>query len=56
MEVRNVAKRLLTEHLININDIAEEIKYIQGSDDYYISENGNVYVNYGNNNFYQKKN
>lgn len=31
------------DRLIDINDIDEEIKRIENSDDYYISENGNIY-------------
>ena len=51
-----MAKRLLTDSLIKINNIHEEIRYIEDSDGYYISENGNVYAYYGNDNFFPKKN
>ena len=51
-----MAKRLLTEQLINIKNISEEIKYIKDSDNYFISENGNVYVEYEINKFFLKKN
>ena len=56
MEVKIMAKRLLTDSLIKINNIHEEIRYIEDSDGYYISENGNVYAYYGNDNFFPKKN
>lgn len=42
--------------LINKNNIQEEIRYIDNSEGYYISENGNVYVDYGNNLYFPKKN
>lgn len=51
-----MAKRLLQDQLINKNNINEEIKYINNSDGYFISENGNVYVDYGNDQFFLKKN
>jgi hypothetical protein len=54
--VENMARRLMLDSLIDLKNIKEEIKYITDSDGYYISENGNVYVDYGNNKFFHKKN
>ena len=51
-----MAKRLLLDQLIHESSIKEKIEYIKDSDDYYISESGNVYVDYGNHYFFQKKN
>lgn len=51
-----MAKRLLKDKLINLKDIKEKIKLIDNSDNYYISENGNIYVYYNNNLFLPKKN
>lgn len=51
-----MAKRLLENQLIKIENIKEEIRFITNSDGYYISENGNVYVDYGNNQYFLKKN
>lgn len=39
--------RIFKKDLININDLKEEIRYIKDSDNYYISENGNVYHRFG---------
>ena len=50
-----MARRKLEDKLIYKDCIKEEIKKIAESDNYYISENGNVYVDYGNNYFYPKK-
>lgn len=50
-----MAKRLFTNLLVPYEDIKEEIRYITDSDNYYISESGKVYINYGNNQFFQKK-
>lgn len=44
-----MAKRLLEDQLIKYENIKEEIRFITNSDGYYISENGNIYVDYGNN-------
>lgn len=51
-----MAKRLLSNQLIYKTNILEVIAYITNSDGYFISENGNVYVDYGNGFFYPKKN
>lgn len=51
-----MAKRLLLDYLIHKNKIKEQIKYIKNSDGYYISENGNVYVDYGKDLLFLKKN
>ena len=50
-----MAKRKLNNQLISKNQITEEIRFIQDSDNYYISENGNVYVLYEHNMFLKKK-
>lgn len=50
-----MAKQLLTEFLVSRKYIKEEIRYIKDSDDYYMSENGKVYVDYGNNLFFPKQ-
>lgn len=47
-----MTKRLLQDKLISKENIKEKIKLIKNSDGYYISENGNVYINYGNNQFH----
>lgn len=46
----------MLEKLIKKEDINEEIKLIKNSLTDYISPNGNVYKNYGNNLYYPKKN
>ena len=51
-----MARRKMTENLINLESINEKITYIENSDDYYISENGNVYREYEPNLFFPKKN
>lgn len=51
-----MAKRLLKNQLIKYENIKEEIRFITNSDGYYISENGNIYVDYGNNQYFLKKN
>lgn len=35
------------------SEIKEEIRYIEGSDDYYVSENGNIYRKYSQNGYYK---
>lgn len=51
-----MARRNFKEKLIKREDIKEEIKRIRDSDNGYISENGNIYVEYYPNEFYLKKN
>lgn len=48
-----MARRKLTDKLIDKSCITEEIKLIPNSKGYYISKNGNVYSDYGNNKFYK---
>ena len=51
-----LARRNMIEKLIKKEDINEEIKLIKNSLTDYISPNGNVYKDYGNNLYYPKKN
>lgn len=44
------------KHLIDLEKIKEKIKKIQNTDNYYISENGNVYRKYNRTKFYKIKN
>ena len=48
-------KKLMTEYLINKENLNERIVYIKDSDDYYVSENGNIYREYQPNKFLKKK-
>lgn len=50
-----MARRKLENKLINKKDIHEEIKLIPDSNKYYVSVNGNIYVDYGNDKFYKLK-
>jgi hypothetical protein len=50
-----MAKKKFLNKLIDIRLIDEEILLIDGTDDEYISENGNVYRYYGDNKMYKKK-
>lgn len=50
-----MARRKLENKLIDIQSIHEVIKPIPNSCGYYISNIGNVYVDYGNNKFYKLK-
>lgn len=50
-----MARKLQKHKLIKLNDINEKIKLIDDSDTDYISENGNVYKDYGDNLFFPKK-
>lgn len=50
-----MAKRKLKDKLIKRESIKENIVLIENSDNYYISDNGNVYVDYGNDYFLPKK-
>lgn len=49
-----MARRKMTERLINCNDIKEEMRLIKGSNTDYITPTGNIYKDYGNNMFYHK--
>lgn len=49
-----MARRKMTERLINRNDIKEEMRLIKGSNIDYITPTGNIYKDYGNNMFYHK--
>lgn len=49
-----MARRKMTEQLINRNDIKEEMRLIKGSNTDYITPTGNIYKDYGNNMFYHK--
>lgn len=51
-----MAKRKLNERLINIENIKEDMKLIEGSFTDYITPTGNIYKDYGNNMFFPKKN
>lgn len=49
-----MARRNFRDKLIKRENITEEIRFINGSDNGYISENGNVYIEYYPNEFYLK--
>ena len=49
-----MAKRKLTDKLINKQDIQEELRLIKGSLTDYITPSGEIYKDYGNNMFYHK--
>lgn len=49
-----MARRKMTERLINRQDIKEEMRLIKGSNTDYITPTGNIYKDYGNNMFYHK--
>ena len=49
-----MAKRKLTDKLINKQDIQEELKLIKGSLTDYITPSGEIYKDYGNNQFFHK--
>ena len=51
-----MARRKMTDKLIEKEEIKEEIKLIKGSKTDYISSKGNIYKDYGDNLFYPKKN
>lgn len=51
-----MARRLMTEHLVHIKNIKEEMKLIDGSETDYITPSGQVYKDYGNNMYYPKAN
>lgn len=50
-----MAKRTMTEKLINKDKILEEMILIAGSNTDYITKTGKIYKDYGNNMFYPKK-
>lgn len=50
-----MAKRKFENKLIHKKNIHEEIKLIPNSKGYYVSINGNIYVDYGNDKFYKLK-
>jgi len=50
-----MAKRKLKEKLINKEDIHDEIRHIEGSVNAYVSTSGDIYIDYGNNKFYKKR-
>lgn len=49
-----MAKRKLTEKLIDKTDITEEMRLIKGSLTDYITPSGEIYKDYGNNKFFHK--
>lgn len=49
-----MAKRKLTEKLVDKSEIKEELRLINESDRDYITPSGKVYADYGNNKFYLK--
>lgn len=51
-----MAKRKMTEKLVSINSIKEELVLINGSDTDYITPSGKIYKLYENNMFYPKRN
>lgn len=50
-----MAKRYLTNKLINREDIKEDIKLIEESKNDYITPSGKIYTDYGDNKFFPKK-
>ena len=50
-----MARKKNTNKLIDRKDIPEELRPIEGSDDYYVSSTGDVYADYGNDFFLKKK-
>lgn len=51
-----MARRNMTEKLIHLKNIKEEMKLIEGSETDYITPSGQVYKDYGNNMYYPKTN
>lgn len=51
-----MARRNMTEKLIHIKNIKEEMRLIEGSETDYITPSGQVYKDYGNNMYYPKAN
>lgn len=49
-----MARRKMTEKLIDKSEIQEEMKLIKGSSTDYITPSGEIYKDYGNNKFYHK--
>lgn len=50
-----MAKRKMTEKLIDKSEIKEELRLIKNSETDYITPSGEIYKDYGNNKFYHKK-
>jgi hypothetical protein len=50
-----MAKRNLSNKLINKEEIKDEIRFIEGSENAYISNMGDIYIDYGNNKFLKKR-
>lgn len=51
-----MARRNMTEHLIHIKNIKEEMRLIDGSETDYITPTGKIYKDYGNDLYYPKTN
>lgn len=51
-----MAKRKLESKLVDRDQIAEEIRLIEGTKDEYITPTGKIFKDYGKNKFYPKKN
>ncbi|MDY5984615.1 MAG: hypothetical protein SPI94_04000 [Candidatus Onthovivens sp.] len=49
-----MARRKMTEKLIDKSEIYEELKLIKGSLTDYITPSGEIYKDYGNNKFFHK--
>ena len=49
-----MARRKLTEKLIDRSDITEQLTLIKGSETDYITPSGEIYKDYGNNKFFHK--
>ena len=49
-----MAKRNMTDKLIDKSEIQEELRLIKGSLTDYITPSGEIYKDYGNNKFYHK--
>lgn len=49
-----MARRNMTDKLIKLESITEEMRLIEGSSTDYITPTGNIYKDYGNGMFYHK--
>lgn len=49
-----MAKRKMSDKLIDKSEIKEELRLIKGSETDYITPSGEIYKDYGNNKFYHK--
>lgn len=49
-----MARRKLTERLIDRSDITEQLTLIKGSETDYITPSGEIYKDYGDNKFFHK--